>query len=77
VNDEQEKIHHAIVELYEVEDADAVRIVDVCNHTGMSLFVVSKAMSDLEDMGLVGLVHGVVTMVKNNGYYPTEYIEQS
>lgn len=64
-------VHHAIVDLYEVEDAASVTASHVCNYTGLQLHAVRSAMNALEEQNIIERdSSGVVTMVDNDGYYP-------
>jgi len=70
---DEETVHHAIINLYEVQDAPAVTAVDVRNDTGLALEAVEEAMETLCQAGI--LTYGtddVVLGIDHLDYYPLE-----
>lgn len=71
VNDLETKVHHAIIDMYELEDAEAVTSLHIANHTGLYLWQVRDAMKSLENQSIIGYGEGgVVLRCDNQGYYP-------
>ena len=70
LSDDETTVHHAIIDLYEVEDESEVMAAQICNHTGMLLRTVNGAMRSLVAKDIIAVEEGVVTTAKNLGYFP-------
>lgn len=66
-------VHHAVVDLYEVYDLDAVTAVHVSKLLGMPWSVVNDAFVSLATKGVMDTQYGTDNLVvrcDNNGYFP-------
>jgi predicted transcriptional regulator len=66
-------VHKAVVNLYELHDADAVTAVDVSKHLGLPWGTVRSSMVSLQTKGVMDLdssTENVVVRCDNLGYYP-------
>lgn len=74
--DTETQVHHAIIDLYELEDQDEVISTDICECTGLSKDVVDTCILQLVGSGLIDCdERGVVIYADNNGYYPTTEVQ--
>jgi len=74
---DEETVHHAIIDLYELHDSPAVTAADVASYTGLALEAVEEAMEMLCQVGI--LTYGtdaVVLGIDNLGYDPISEQEE-
>ena len=72
-NAQEETVHHAIIDLYELHDSPAVTAHDVVTYCELPLAVVEEAMSSLCQAGVIAYgMDDVVLGIDNLDYYPTE-----
>lgn len=73
MTDTETLVHRAVVDLYELHDAEAVTAVTVSQHLGMPWETVRSAMVSLQSQRVLEMdcsEENVVTACDNLGYYP-------